>query len=104
MRAWRRIEPNHALVHVRETLQPDRAGLFVPVLDRTARIGDFVWTHRRVADEDDAIVARIFVQHVPRHGLFVVTAAIVLPHALIEAIVEVEEFEALELRARGGKK
>src|SRR5690606_3303333 len=94
------IEPDQALIDVDDALQPDRAGFFVPVLDAAARIGDLVGAHGGVADEDDAIVAWKLVQDVPGRGLLVVAAPVVLPHALIEAVVEVEELKALELGSR----
>src|SRR4051812_44518432 len=71
------------------------------MLDRAAGVGDLVGAHRGVADEDDLPVVAELVEHVPGRRALGEAAAIVLPQALIGAIVEVEEFEILELR-RGG--
>jgi len=66
-------------------------------------MGDLIGTHGRVADEDQLIVMAIFVQDIPGVGAFRKAAAIVLPHAFIGAIVEIEKFEILELRGRGAE-
>src|SRR5579862_8820223 len=60
-----RVQPDHVLVDVGHAVQPDGAGFLVPVLHRAAGIGDFVGAHGRVADEDDLVVVREFVEHVP---------------------------------------
>ena len=42
----------------------------------------------------------VFVQDVPGVGALGEAAAVVLPHALVQAVVEIEEFEVLELGLR----
>src|SRR3954453_22909549 len=96
----RRVEPYCARIGVGEPLHPDRARFLVEMLDRAAGMGDLIGAHRGVADEDELIVVAEFVEHVPGRRPLGVTAAIVLPQALIGAIVEVEEFEILELARR----
>ena len=49
------------------------------------------------------VVGTVFVEHVEGRDHFGMAAAIVLPHALVKAVVEVEEFEILELRRRGAE-
>ena len=39
----------------------------------------------------------IFMEHIPGLGAFLPAAAVVLPYAFIQAVVEIEEFEVLEL-------
>src|SRR3954453_11061463 len=99
----RRVEPYCARIGVGEPLHPDRARFLVEMLDRAARMGDLVGAHRGVADEDELPVVAELVEHVPGRGPLREAAAIVLPQALIGAIVEVEEFEVLELGRRGGE-
>src|SRR3546814_9697840 len=72
--------------------QPGRARLLVHMFDRPAGMADLIGTHRRVADEDHLIVMPIFVQYVPGRRPFRKAAAVVLPYALVQAVVEVEEF------------
>src|SRR6201994_1692463 len=60
-----RIEPHRMRIGADDAIEPDRAGLLVEMLDRTARHHDLVGRHRGVADEHDLVVVRIFVQHVP---------------------------------------
>ncbi len=73
------------------------------MLDRATGVGDFVGTHRRVADDDHLMVVAEFVQDVESLVTLGVAAAIVLPYALVKAIMEVEMFKMLELGARGGE-
>src|SRR3546814_11988720 len=73
------------------------------MFDAAARMGDFIGRHRRVADEDHLVIMAIFVKDVPHLVPFGPAALIVLPHALIRAIVEIEEFEILEFGRRGAE-
>ncbi|KIU01265.1 hypothetical protein QU38_02355, partial [Staphylococcus aureus] len=98
-----RIEPHGSGIGVQRALHPDRAGFFVEMLDRAARMGDLVRTHRGIADKDQLIVMPIFVEDVPGGRALLEAAAIVLPHALVQAIVEVEELQVLELAGRRGE-
>ena len=63
-------------------------------------MGELEGRHGRIADEDHLVVVRIGVEQLPRVDAFGIAAAVVLPHALIDAVVEVEIFEVLELGAR----
>ena len=92
-----RIDPDRARPGRDRPLQPHPAGLRIEVLDRAARRDDLVGAHRRVADEDDAIVAPVGVDEVAGGDPLLVPAAVVLPHALVQAIVEVEMLEPFEL-------
>ena len=56
-----------------------------------------------VVVEDHAIVALVGVEELLRRNSLGMAAAVVFPHALIEAIVEVEMLEPLELAARRRK-
>ncbi len=75
--------------------EPDLSGLFVPVFIRTAGVGDLIRGHGRITHEDAFVVGAISAQDLPRRGLGVPTAAVVAPHAFVEAIVEVEVFKVL---------
>ena len=70
------------------------------MFDRAAVDHDLIWAHRRVADEDDLVVGGIGIQHLPGVELIGVAPGVVLPDALIEAIVEVVVFEVLEFGPR----
>src|SRR2546422_2153184 len=91
------IEPDALGVHVGDALDPRRARLLVEVLDRAARLQDLIGAHRGVADEDHLVVVPVLVQQVPGTGALGVAPAVVLPHEVIQAVVEVEELEVLEL-------
>src|ERR1700722_8521030 len=95
-----RIEPYRVRIGARDAFEPDRARFFIDVLDRAARHHDLVRRHRGVADEHHFVVVRIFVQHVPGRRAVGEASAILLPHALIEAVVEVEIFHVLEFAFR----
>src|SRR5438105_1500316 len=95
-----RVEPDALRVHISDALDPYRAGLLVEVLHGAAGLQDLVGTHRRVADEDHLVVVPVFVQHLPGARSLGVTPAVVLPHEVVKAVVEVEELEVLELGLR----
>src|SRR5450432_3185477 len=91
-----RIEPNRMRIGAGDALEPDRSSLFVDMLDRSAGHHDLVRRHRGIADEHHLVVVRIFMQHVPGWRPVGKAAAVLLPDALIEAVVEVEIFHVLE--------
>ena len=64
---------------------------------------DFVGAHGRVADENQFVVIAILVQDVPGADALGVTAAVFLPHIVVEAVVEVKIFEVFELALGGGE-
>jgi len=74
-------EPGRAAIMRGQPFQPDRASLFVPMLDGAARHGDLIRTHCRIADEDQLVI-RPYVRSTcqsapPRHaaGDYASTAA-----------------------------
>ena len=69
--------------------------------DRAAGHRDLVGAHGGVADEHHLVVGRILVQHLPGGRALGPAASVVLPHELVEAVVEVEILQVLELGARG---
>jgi hypothetical protein len=69
------------------------------VFDAAARAGDFVGAHAGVADEDHLVVRAVGVDDVPSRQLFAVAAPVVLPQTFVDAVVEVEVLEVLELAA-----
>src|SRR3546814_18332334 len=87
-----RVQPDGRWVGVYHPLHPHGAGLLVEMLDRTAGMADLIGDHRGVADEDEFIVVAEFVEHVPGGGALGVATAVVRPYALVDAVVEVEEF------------
>src|SRR4051794_24164366 len=91
-----RIEPHRVRIGTGDALKPYRSGFLVDMLDRTAGHHDLVRRHRGVAHEYHLVVVRIFVQHVPSRGAVGEAAAVLLPHAFVQAVVEVEIFHVLE--------
>src|SRR6185437_6671471 len=77
------------------------AGLVVPALDRAALPVDLVRTHARVADQHDLMVRVVGAQDVENVDLLDMPAARILPDRVVQAIVEIEMDEVLELAARG---
>src|SRR5882757_3686503 len=96
-----RIEPHRMRIGARDALDPDRAGLLVDVLDRAAGHHDLVRRHRGVADEHHLVVVRVFVQHVPGRRAIGEAPLVLLPDALVEAVVEVEILHVLEFGLGG---
>ena len=73
------------------------------MLHTAAGLGDLVGGHGGVADEDDLVVVAVLVEQVQGGGALVVATHVVLPHALVDKVVEVEIFQVLELGAGGGE-
>src|SRR3546814_4906775 len=86
-----------------QALHPDGARLLVEMFDRSALLHDFIGAHRCIADEHQLIVGAELVEHVHRRRSGGEAAAVVLPHALIGAVVEIEELQMLELAGGGGE-
>src|ERR1700733_13884746 len=93
----RGINPPGARPGENRALEPYSSGLRIEMLDRAAGGHDLVRAHRGVADEDDAIIALVGIDEIAGRRALVVPNAIVLPHPLVEAVVEVEMVEPLEL-------
>src|SRR5688572_21606235 len=64
-------------------------------------MGDLVRAHRSVADDHQLMVAAELVDHAQGRRLFDMAAAVVLPHPLVDAVMEVEMLEMLELGPAG---
>src|SRR3546814_7691149 len=62
----------------------DLASFLVPMLDAAAGVHDLVRAHRRVADEHDFIVRRVFVQYIEHGNALAVAACVVLPHRFVD--------------------
>src|SRR6266571_4212264 len=90
------VEPDGPGVHLQHALQPHRAGLVVRILDRASRLQDLVRAHGRVADEDELIVVAVLVHDVGGAGALGMPPAVVFPHVIVQAVVEVEMLEMLE--------
>src|SRR3546814_2108341 len=71
------------------------------MLDRAAGMGDLIRAHRGIADERELVVVAEFVEQLRGRRTLGEAALVVLPHALVRAVVEIEEFEVLELARRG---
>ena len=84
-----------------QALHPGRAGFLVPVLDAAAGLQDLVGAHGRVADDHEPVVAAVGAHQLRQRRSLGVPAPVVLPHRLVDAVVEVEVLEVLELAARG---
>ena len=98
-----RVDPREPRIGAHQPLQPDLAGLLVPVLHRAAGHGDLVRAHRGVADHHHLGISRIGVQQVPGRDALGMAPPVVGPHPLVEAVVEVEVVERLELHPGGGE-
>src|SRR3546814_8703124 len=64
-------------------------------------MGDLIRAHRGIADERELVVVAEFVEQLRGRRTLGEAALVVLPHALVRAVVEIEEFEVLELARRG---
>src|SRR5690606_2194545 len=95
------VDPDDLLEFLGEALHPDVAGFLVPVLDAAAGLGDFVGRHGRIADKHHLVVGAVLVQQVQRRGAFAGAAHVVLPHAFVDEVVEVEILQMLELGFAG---
>ena len=92
------VDPDELGEGAGQALQPFRAGFLVVVFDAAARLQDLVGAHRRVADEDQLVVLVVLADDVPGRELLAEAAAVVLPHEVVDAVVEVVELQVLELR------
>src|ERR1700733_8921190 len=90
---WGRIDPHAARPGEKRAFEPHPSGFRIEVLDRAAGRHDLVWAHGGVADEDNSIIALVGIDEIARRHALVVAATVVLPHALVEAVVEVEMME-----------
>ncbi len=97
------IEPRRARPGAQQPLEPHPPRLVVPVLDAAAGLLQLVGAHRRVAHEDQLVVVAVLAHHVDRRDALAVAAVVVLPHRLVDAVVEVVVLEVLELGARGAE-
>ena len=93
----RRVQPHRAGVNIHHTLEPHAAGLFIPMFHRRACMHNLIGRHGRIPDENNLIVGRVFVQHIPCRHFVRMAAGIVFPHALIEAVMEIEIFHVFKL-------
>src|ERR1700761_1695508 len=96
-----RIDPGEFGVRSRQSLEPDLAGLGVPVLDAAARLHDLIGAHGAVADEDELVVRTVGTHHLDGTHMLVEAAPVIAPQRLVRAVVEIEVLEMLELAARG---
>src|SRR5712692_11207086 len=97
------VEPDAFWIDVGDALDPHRAGLLVDVLDRAAGLQDLVGAHGGVADEDHLVVVAVLVEQVGGARALRMPAPVVLPHEVVQAVVEVVELEVLELGLRRGE-
>src|SRR5690242_16822189 len=70
------------------------------MFDRAAGMGDLIGAHRCVADQHQFVIVAVFVEYIPHRRALGEAAAVVPPYALVGAVVEIEEFEILELARR----
>src|SRR5688572_328531 len=97
------VEPDAFGVDVGDALDPGRARLLVEVLDRAAGLQDLVGAHGGVADEDHLVVVAVLVQQLPGARALRMAPPVVLPHEVVQAVVEVVELEVLELGLGGAE-
>jgi hypothetical protein len=58
-----RIDPGELRVGLEQALQPNAAGLGIPVLDAAARLSDFVRAHGRIAHQNQFVVGAVGAHH-----------------------------------------
>src|SRR5574337_430294 len=97
------VDPGVLRERVGQALDPLGARLLVVVLDAAAGLQDLVRAHRRVADQDELVVLVVLADHVPGGRLLGKAPAVVLPHEVVDAVVEVVELEVLELALGGAE-
>src|SRR5581483_1175082 len=102
LRARRRVEPDDLAEMRGEAAEPGLARFAGArhIVDRTARCGDFVGSHRRIADEDDFVVGVVAAQELRRGDAFARTQPVVAPQRGVDEIVEIVVLETLEFALR----
>jgi len=98
-----RVDPGKLRKRVGQPLQPLRARLGVVVLHTATGLQDFVGAHGGVADKDQLVVLVVLADDVPGVELLGKAAAVVLPHEVVDAVVEVIELQVLELGLAGAE-
>ncbi len=73
------------------------------VFDAAAGLHDLVRAHGRIAHEDQLVVAVVLADDVPGGELLREAAPVVLPHVVVDAVVEVVELQVLELALDRGE-
>ena len=91
------IQPDALLIGRAQTLQPNGAWLFVPVLHTAARLNDFIRRHGGVSDDHHFVVVAEFMHHIMQRCSLIVTPDVVFPDVVVEKVMEVEVLEVLEL-------
>lgn len=98
------IDPGHRRKLILHAIEPDEAGLLIPVLDAAADMGKLVGRHGGVANKDDFVVLGVAIEEAPGRDALGVAAAVVLPNILVEAVVIIVKLEVFELVFGGGEK
>ena len=92
-----RVDPDKLGECTGQALQPYRAGLRVVVFHAAARLQNFIRTHGRVAHKDEFVVLVVGSQNLQRVELLSKAAAVVFPHEVVDAVVEIKELQVFEL-------
>src|SRR5215470_681315 len=98
-----RIPPDHATEVLEDSREPRDPRLVVRVFDAASRLRELVRAHRRVADEDHFPVGTVGAQERQHVEALASPAEVVAPHVIVDAVVEIEVLEMLELRFRRGE-
>src|SRR6516165_5686683 len=98
---WHRVEPHRPRIGLEEPAQPYLARLVVPPLDAAAFLLDLVGAHAGVADQDDPEASIVSANKLDDRHLLDMASSRIAPHRIVDAVVEVEVDQVLELRARG---
>src|SRR4051794_15864475 len=92
-----RIPPYDAPEVLEDARKPRDAGLVVRVFDAAADLRELVRAHRGIAHEYDLPVGPIGAHELECGEALVAPPAVVAPHVVVDAVVEVEVLEMAEL-------
>src|SRR6516225_5001590 len=98
-----RVEPYCPRIGLKQPAQPHLTRLVVPAFDAAAFLFDLVRAHARVADENDPVAPIVSADELHDRHLLDMAPSRIAPDRIIDAVVEVEVDQVLELRARGRK-
>ena len=100
---WLGVDPGELGKGFRQALKPEAARLFVVVFHTAAGLQNLIRAHRGIAHKDQFVIFVVFAQDVHRREFFGKAAAVVFPHEVIDAVVEIVKLQMLELLLGGAE-
>ena len=91
------VDPSVFGEGVCEALQPLGTGFFIVVFHTATGLQDLVRAHGRIPDEDQLVVLVVLAQDVESGELLGKAALVVLPHEVVDTVVEVVVLQVFEL-------